>query len=253
MAVALLALFVALGGTGYAVTKINGKVLKNRTVAAKKLKLDQVGGAEINESRLGKVPSAKEADNAAKATRATAADNADTAANANAAVTAQTAGSATEAAHAANADSANDAKALGGVPSLLVNMAGRGSSASCNPDSSDLFPSACASVTLDLPKTSHVLVVASGSWYAPGAAAGTCRVERGGAVGQTVNLGQSVAGHTTSTTASGWSLTHLFSTVPSGSQKFDVVCTETSGDFHVVAPQIVAVRLAASGLSVILP
>ena len=62
MAVALLALFVALGGTGYAVTKINGKVLKDRSVPAKKLKKDQLTGTEINEGKLGKVPAAAQAD-----------------------------------------------------------------------------------------------------------------------------------------------------------------------------------------------
>src|SRR5690349_6461457 len=153
MAVALLALFVALGGTGYAVTKINGKVLKDRSVPAKKLKKDQLTGTEINESKLGKVPAAAQADHAA------AADTATNAANANAAATA------TEATHAAKADTATDANRLGGVPSLVVNAANSASVASCDPDINDLFVHTCATVNLALQQTSHVLVIATGNWY----------------------------------------------------------------------------------------
>src|SRR5215212_1656503 len=66
--VALLALFVALGGTGYAAVKLSGKDIragtiagkkfKNRTVAGKKLKGNTLGGRQIRESRLGTVPRA---------------------------------------------------------------------------------------------------------------------------------------------------------------------------------------------------
>jgi hypothetical protein len=66
-AVALLALFVALGGTGYAASAINGQQLQNRTVSGSKLKRDTLGGAEVKESRLLAVPSAKRADSATNA------------------------------------------------------------------------------------------------------------------------------------------------------------------------------------------
>jgi hypothetical protein len=56
--VAYLALFIALGGTSYAVTRINGSALKDRSVAGKKLKKNTVTGVEIKESKLGKVPTA---------------------------------------------------------------------------------------------------------------------------------------------------------------------------------------------------
>src|SRR5438876_6357643 len=62
--VAYLALFVALGGSGYAAVKINGSQLKNRSVGGKKLKKDTLTGTEIKESKLGKVPSASTATNA---------------------------------------------------------------------------------------------------------------------------------------------------------------------------------------------
>jgi hypothetical protein len=53
--VATLALFVALGGSSYAVTKISGSQLKNRSVAGQKLKRNTLGARQIKESRLGTV------------------------------------------------------------------------------------------------------------------------------------------------------------------------------------------------------
>jgi hypothetical protein len=60
--VATLALFVALGGSSYAVTKISGNQLKNRSVAGKKLKRNTLGARQIKESRLRTVPRAGNAD-----------------------------------------------------------------------------------------------------------------------------------------------------------------------------------------------
>src|SRR4051812_16972555 len=74
--VSTLALILALGGVSYAAVKINGKSIKDRTVTAKKIKKNSLTGTEINELKLGKVPSAALADNAANATHATNADNA---------------------------------------------------------------------------------------------------------------------------------------------------------------------------------
>lgn len=72
MIVALLALFVALGGTVYAASSINGKSvkknslpgnrIKQKTVTGNRLKNDTVTGTQVNESTLGKVPSAATAD-----------------------------------------------------------------------------------------------------------------------------------------------------------------------------------------------
>ena len=62
MAVALLALFVALGGTGYAAAKLNGRNIVNGSITGKKLKRNTLGGRQIKESSLGKVPSASDAD-----------------------------------------------------------------------------------------------------------------------------------------------------------------------------------------------
>jgi hypothetical protein len=69
MAISLLALFVALGGTGYAAVKINGKnikartvtgtKLKNRTITGTKLKNNTLTGKQIAESKLATVPRAR--------------------------------------------------------------------------------------------------------------------------------------------------------------------------------------------------
>jgi hypothetical protein len=59
-----LAVFIALGGSAYAVGKINGAQLKNRSVSGKKLKRNTIGGSTVKESRLGRVPLASRAGNA---------------------------------------------------------------------------------------------------------------------------------------------------------------------------------------------
>lgn len=78
MVVALLALFVALGGSGYAAVTINGKnisknsiagpklqnntitakKIRNRTLTGRKVKRNSLTGSEIRESSLGTVPKA---------------------------------------------------------------------------------------------------------------------------------------------------------------------------------------------------
>lgn len=93
--VSVIALFVALGGSGYAATKINGKNIKNNSISGRKLKArsitrDKIAkhtltGTEINLSRLGTVPKADQAGTAglaANATNAAHAGSADTAATA---------------------------------------------------------------------------------------------------------------------------------------------------------------------------
>src|SRR3954468_7843723 len=100
--VATLALFVALGGTGYAASQITSRDVKNRSLKGGDLKKDTITGAEIRESRLGEVPSARQSLTAANATTAD---------------TSKTAGSATTAGSAATAgaaDIAKDAQALAG-------------------------------------------------------------------------------------------------------------------------------------------
>jgi hypothetical protein len=87
MLVAVLALFVALGGTVYAASSINGKTIKKnslpgnrikkKTATGDRLKNNTITGTQVNESSLGKVPTAALAD------KATTADTATTALSAN--------------------------------------------------------------------------------------------------------------------------------------------------------------------------
>ena len=56
--VSVVALFVALGGSSYAAVKLNGKNIKNRTIAGAKLKNNTVTGTQVNEGALGPVPNA---------------------------------------------------------------------------------------------------------------------------------------------------------------------------------------------------
>lgn len=53
--VATLALFIALGGSSYAVVRINGSVIEDRSISERKLRRDTLGGGAIRESRLGRV------------------------------------------------------------------------------------------------------------------------------------------------------------------------------------------------------
>lgn len=62
-----LAVFIALGGSSYAALKISGSNINNRSISASKLKRNTLSGLEIRESRLGRVPRAQQADNAANA------------------------------------------------------------------------------------------------------------------------------------------------------------------------------------------
>ena len=75
MVVACLALIVALGGTSYAAIRlpansVGTKQLKKGAVTGVKVKSNTLAGKQINESKLGKVPSAASADSATSATTA---------------------------------------------------------------------------------------------------------------------------------------------------------------------------------------
>jgi hypothetical protein len=118
-AVATLALFIALGGTSYAVTSLpassvgtsqlkNASVtaakLHSRSVGARAVALDSLTGKQINEATLGEVPKAK------------AATSADSATSAKTAISASSATTAGTAATAVTAATATNATLLGGAP-----------------------------------------------------------------------------------------------------------------------------------------
>ena len=88
LVVAFVALFAALGGTGYAALKITGKDIAketitgsnvdNKSLGGKELKSNTLGGDQIKESALGPVPEALHAVNADNAQTAAKATDADT-------------------------------------------------------------------------------------------------------------------------------------------------------------------------------
>ncbi len=121
--VALLALFVALGGSAYAATQlpknsVGSKQLKKNAVTTAKIAKGAVTGAKINLKTLGTVPAAT---NAAHATNADRATNADHATSADTANTAKTATSATTADTATNAANASAVDGLLIFPTERVN------------------------------------------------------------------------------------------------------------------------------------
>src|SRR5215212_2137127 len=74
MAVALLSLVVAMGGTGYAALKlpknsVGRKQIKRNAVVSSKVKKDTLTGDDVNESRLGSVPTAGRAGSAGNSDR----------------------------------------------------------------------------------------------------------------------------------------------------------------------------------------
>jgi hypothetical protein len=95
MAVAVTALIVALGGTVYAASGINGRTIKKNSIPGNRLRKNSATGAQVNEASLAQVPSAASAANAGRATSAGKADSA---------------------ANATSADTATNAKQLGGHP-----------------------------------------------------------------------------------------------------------------------------------------
>jgi hypothetical protein len=106
---AFIALLCALAGTGYAAATISGKSIKKRSVPANRVVPNALGGKQVNESRLGEVPAAVQAQSAL------------TAETANSAAKAETADSATTAQTAAKADLATDSEQLGGrAPSAYL-------------------------------------------------------------------------------------------------------------------------------------
>jgi hypothetical protein len=75
MAVALLALFVALGGSAVAVSgKINGKTIKRGSVPGNRIKRDTLTGRQIREATLGIVPRSALATAASNAAHADSSD-----------------------------------------------------------------------------------------------------------------------------------------------------------------------------------
>ena len=67
---ATVAVFIALGGSSYAALTISGSDIRNRSIAGKKLKRNTLTGKQVRESRLSRVPRARNADRLNGATAA---------------------------------------------------------------------------------------------------------------------------------------------------------------------------------------
>jgi hypothetical protein len=67
---ATIAVFIALGGSSYAALTISGSDIRNRSIAGKKLKRNTLTGKQVRESRLSRVPRARNADRLNGATAA---------------------------------------------------------------------------------------------------------------------------------------------------------------------------------------
>jgi hypothetical protein len=145
---ASMAVFLALGGVGYAATTLNGNSIVNRSVAGKKLKngtitskqvkKNSLAGSVIDESSLSTVPTAQTATSAATAGSAGTAGSANTAnsaASANHALSADTATKAATAGSATSAATAGDADTLDGLTSKQLQV-------SC-PAETELFGGMC--------------------------------------------------------------------------------------------------------------
>jgi len=70
LVISVLALFVALGGTVYAASKISGKSIKQGSIPGNRLKKHTLTGKQINLKKLGTVPNATNAVEASHATTA---------------------------------------------------------------------------------------------------------------------------------------------------------------------------------------
>jgi hypothetical protein len=56
------AVFIALGGSSYAAVTISGSSIRNRSIPGAKLRHDTLTGKQIRESKLARVPRARNAD-----------------------------------------------------------------------------------------------------------------------------------------------------------------------------------------------
>jgi hypothetical protein len=242
LVIASLALFVALGGVGYAAATIGSssvidnslrsKDFRNNDLRGKDVRTNTLKGGDIDESSLGQVPSAANADNAANAAHAVNADNAT---------------NATNAANATNAQNAANADTVGGIgPNALT--VGRYNVDGCEPGGAFVN---CTSVVLPMPRAGRVLVTAGGQWNSDDAAGssvrGQCRINRDG-VGITLASQEGSLSHQTDNNQqqalSG--VTLVTDVLSAGNHTFTVACSEEAGDMDFTNVRISAVLLGSS-------
>ena len=236
LVIACLALFVALGGVGYAAATIGSaaivdnsvrsKDVRNNDLRGKDVRTNTLKGADVDESSLGQVPSAAAADSAATAAHATNADNAT---------------NATTAQNAANADS------VGGIgPDALT--IGRSALGSCEPGAA--FTN-CTTVNLSMPRPGRVLLNAGGQWHSDNAAGtsvrGLCRINLDGnpltGVTEEGSLSQQTDSNQEQALAG---VTAVTGVLPAGDHTFTVACSDDVGDMDFTDVRLSAVLLGSS-------
>ena len=236
LVIACLALFVALGGVGYAAATIGSaaivdnsvrsKDVRNNDLRGKDVRTNTLKGADVDESSLGQVPSAAAADSAATAAHATNADNAT---------------NATTAQNAANADS------VGGIgPDALT--IGRSALGSCEPGAA--FTN-CTTVNLSMPRPGRVLLNAGGQWHSDNAAGtsvrGLCRINLDGnpltGVTEEGSLSQQTDGNQEQAIAP---VTAVTGVLPAGDHTFTFACSDDVGDMDYTDVRLSAVLLGSS-------
>jgi hypothetical protein len=235
MAVALAALFVALGGTSYAVSRIDGRQLKGASVSGAKLRRNTLGGREIREPALGRVPRAARADSA---TRASIADRSATSALADRASSADTA--------AALAD--------GAVAGLTVARSGSDPDGTCHPVDPVAKPFLdCATVTMTLPRAGRVLLVGTAgvgnaTTSVPFVAGCELHVDAVAVAGSLATAGMdmdTVPGMHFAATPFGIATTAVTGVVGAGAHAFALACQQADPDAVVVDAKISALMVGA--------
>jgi hypothetical protein len=236
LVIACLALFVALGGVGYAAAtigsaaivdnSIRSKDVRNNDLRGKDVRANTLKGADVDESSLGKVPAAANADAAATAAHAANADNAT---------------NATTAQNAVNADT------VGGVgPDALT--IGRSALGSCEPGAA--FTN-CSTVILSMPRPGRVLLGAGGQWHSDDAAGtsvrGLCRINLDGSpltgVTEEGSLSQQTDGNQEQALAG---VTAVTGVLPAGNHTFTVACSDDVGDMDFTDVRLSAILLGSS-------
>jgi hypothetical protein len=227
LVVAFVALFVALGGVGYAAAtigsaaivdnSIKSKDVRNGDLRGKDVRTDTLKGADVDESTLGQVPSAANADNAA------------------------TAANATNAANAATADT------VGGIGADALTV-GRSDLGSCEPGTA--FAD-CASVTLSMPRAGRVLLNSGGQWHSDNPAGtsvrGLCRINLDGSAFSNPTEEGSLSQQTDGNQEQALSaITLVTGVLPAGDHTFVVACSDDVGDMDFTDVRLSAVLLGSA-------
>jgi hypothetical protein len=237
LVIACLALFVALGGVGYAAAtigsaaivdnSIKSKDVRNNDLRGKDVRANTLKGADVDESSLGKVPSATSADSAGTAAHATNADNATNATNAS---------------HAANADT------VGGIGPEALTIGRSALGGICEPGGG--FTN-CATVVLPMPREGRVLLTAGGQWHSDDPAGtsvrGLCRINLNGAAFTSPTEEGSLSQQTDGNQEQAMSgVTLVTAPLPAGDHVFTVACSDDVGDMDYTDVRLSAVLLGSS-------